>query len=178
MLALLRRDAGQLGELRVARGGYKRQRGEERVGGKGERRVAPCAAEGLWKVAREEVAQAVSAFGGVGAIDAAVRADDETVEVVDEPWVAALGSRDGEVGARAPVDAPQLAHLLAVQTPQTGAVEHPQQVLQALPRALALVDETVGRRHVWVLGVGCWWLLKPKPPPPAPNTLQSIIIRR
>src|ERR1044072_2987738 len=135
MFALIRRDAGPLGELRVARGGYKRQRGEERVGGKGERRVAPCAAEGLWKVAREEVAQAVSAFGGVGAIDAAVRADDETVEVVEEPWVAALGSRDGEVGGRAPVDAPQLAHLLPVPPPQTGAGGHPQQVIPAQPHA-------------------------------------------
>jgi hypothetical protein len=76
-----------------------------------------------------------------------VGANDEAVEVVDEAGVAALGARDGEVGGRAAVDAPEFAHLLAMQPLQGRAVKQLQQVLKALPSALALFDEAVGSRH-------------------------------
>ena len=72
-------------------------------------------------------------------------ARDEAVDVVDETRVARLGPRDGEVGGRAPVDAPQLAHLVASEAAQGRAFEQREQVFEALPGVSALAYETFGR---------------------------------
>ncbi len=96
-LARLGRHPGQLRELRVVPRPQKAEHGEEQADREGERRVAPGASEGAREVAREEVADAAATLGGVGAVDAPVRAYGEAVEVVHQPRVAALGAGDGEV---------------------------------------------------------------------------------
>jgi len=74
-----------------------------------------------------------------------VRANDKTVEVINETRIARFGTRNGKVGSRAAIDARQFAHFFAVQTPQARVIQQLQQIFETLPRALAFVDKSVGR---------------------------------
>jgi hypothetical protein len=72
--------------------------------------------------------------------------NDETVEVADESRVARLDARDRQVGRRAPVVAPELAHLRAAQPPQTAPPASARdELLQPFPTRLALLDKRI--RH-------------------------------
>jgi len=104
--------------------------------------IAPSAPKSLRKIAGKEVANAPSALR-VGPINPAVRPNDKTVEVINQPRVARLSARNREVRSRAPVNAAQFAHLFAMQAPERHAVEMMQQAFKPLPGVLAFVDETI-----------------------------------
>ena len=110
------------------------------------KRVAPGATKRLRQFASEETANSFTALR-VGAIDAAVRANHQTVQIVDQTRIARLRARDGEIGSGATIDAAQFAHFVALQTPQRSAVEQLEQILEPLPGVLALVDEAIGRHN-------------------------------
>ena len=119
---------------------------KEHKDGKREERVAPRAAKRLRQLAREEQANAFAALC-VGTIDATVRANDETVQVVDQTRIARFGARDGEIGGGATINAAQLAHFFTSQPPERRAVKQLEQVLEPLPCVFALIDESIRRHH-------------------------------
>jgi len=79
----------------------------------------------------------------VGAINAAVGANHQAIEIIDQPRVARLRPGNGEIGSRAAIDAPQLAHLVALQATQRHLIETLEQFLESLPDGLAFIDETI-----------------------------------
>ena len=81
----------------------------------------------------------------VSAIDAAVRANDETVQIVDQTRIARLGARDSEIRSGATIDAAQFTNFLSSQTAQRRGIEQLEQILEPLPGVFALVDEAIGR---------------------------------
>jgi hypothetical protein len=74
-----------------------------------------------------------------------VGADDQVVQIVDQPLVARLNPRDGQVGGRPPVAPPELANLVATQAAQpprrAGMIK---QLFQPLPISFALLDKVFG----------------------------------
>src|ERR1051326_1179239 len=83
----------------------------------------------------------------LGAIDATMRANDETVQVVDQARIARFRARDGEVRGRATINAAEFAHFLASQTFQRRCVEQLEQVFESLPGVFALSDEAIDRHR-------------------------------
>jgi hypothetical protein len=108
-------DAYEFGKLRVAPRTVESGERKNHEEGEGYRGVAPRAAKRLRKVAQEKLAYARAAFHRLRAIDAPVRADDETVEIIDKARVARFGARNRQIGRRATIDASEFAHLFAVQ---------------------------------------------------------------
>ena len=107
-------------------------------------RKAPRAAKSLRKLAREKTPDAFAALR-IGLIDAAMRTDDETVEIIDQTRVARFSARDGKVRCGAPVNAAELANFFRLQPSQGAVIEQFQQVFESLPGVFALFDEAVGR---------------------------------
>ena len=81
----------------------------------------------------------------VSAIDATVRANHETVQIVDQARIARLGARDRKIRSGATIDPAQLANFFAPKTAQRSRVEQFEKLLEPLPRVLALIDEAIGR---------------------------------
>src|SRR6185295_6252066 len=112
----------ELGKLRIETSAYKTEDRENHEDREREKRVAPGASESLRQFVREECEDAFPA-ARLSAIDAAVRANDETVQVIDEARVARFGARNREIRGRASIDAAQFAHFFAPQTLQCRGVE-------------------------------------------------------
>ena len=117
-------------------------RSEQPEDSKSHRGVAPRPPKRARKFIRKEVRDTPAALG-IRAVDAAVRANDEAVEIVDEPRITRLSPRDREVRCRATIDAAQLAHLFAVQLAQRHPIQKLKQIFKPLPDVLALVDEAI-----------------------------------
>src|SRR5215831_10408834 len=130
------REVGVLARAKKSNG---REQEEDTEGG---RRVAEGATKRARKFAAEEIANPASALR-ISAIDPAVRANHQAIEIIDEPRVARFGTRNRQVRGRAAIDAPQFAHLFAMQFAQRHPIEQLQQLLESFPDVLALVDELV-----------------------------------
>src|SRR5205807_9809740 len=98
-------DVCQLREIRIAPRSEKTERSEKKKDQRSSRRVTPRAAEGPRKVARKEIPNAPPSLG-VGAINAAMGANHQAMEHIDQPRVAGFGSSNCEIRSRAAIDAP------------------------------------------------------------------------
>ena len=108
-----------------------------------ERRVAPRATKRLGQLAREEQANAFAALC-VSAIDATMRADHETVEVIDQTRIARLGTRDREIRSGATID--RLSSRTSSRPKRrSDDASAASAVLESLPGVFALGDESVLR---------------------------------
>ena len=135
-------DSGKFREIRIVPRAEERYPGEQNENSKRRRGVSPGATKRAGKFAREEIANALSALR-IRSVNAAMSADYQAVEVVNQARIARFRPRDCQVRSRAPVNAPEFLHVFAVQLAQRHPVEKLQQLLESLPNTLALVDEAI-----------------------------------
>ena len=146
-----RADGCQLREIRIAPRRKKTERSEKKKDQGSSRGVTPGAAERLRKVARKEIPNAPPALG-VGTINAAMGANHQAIEIIDQPRVAGFGASNCKIRSRAAIDAPQFAHLVALQATQRHLIETLKQFLEPLPDVLAFIDESI-KRHGFDFGL-------------------------
>ena len=79
----------------------------------------------------------------LGAIDLAVGADDEAVEIIDQLWVARLGTRDREIGRRTTIKLTKFANLHPRKAAKPAAPHHTEQVLEPPPIVFFVFEEDV-----------------------------------
>src|SRR5205807_1698767 len=137
-----RADGCQLREIRIAPRSKKTERSKKKKDQGSSRGVTPGAAERLRKVARKEIPNAPPALG-VGAINATMGANHQAIEIIDQPRVAGFGASNCKIRSRAAIDAPQFAHLVALQATQCHLIETLKQFLEPLPDVLAFIDESI-----------------------------------
>src|SRR6266496_1694755 len=146
-----RADGCQLREIRIAPRSEKTERSEKKKDHSRSRGVTPSATERLRKIARKEIPNAPPSLG-VGAINTAMGANHQAIEIIDQPRVAGFGPSNCEIRSRAAIDAPQLAHLVALQATQCHLIETLKKFLESLPDGLAFIDEAI-QRHGFDFGL-------------------------
>jgi glutamate formiminotransferase len=141
-LAEVGANSGKFREFGIQSRPYKSYKAENTKDGKGHGRVAPGAPERLRKIASKEISETLTALR-VGAINPAMRPNNQTVEIIHQPRIARFGARNCEIRSSPPVDAAELADLFAVQLMQRHPIKHVQQLFQPLPHRLPFVDEAI-----------------------------------
>jgi hypothetical protein len=101
---------------------YKTQNCEKHENEERRKRVTPRAAKRLWEFMREVAADFFAALR-IGAVDAPVRADDETVEIIHQSRIAGFGARDREIGSRAAVNAAEFANFFTPEAFQRCVIQ-------------------------------------------------------
>src|SRR5439155_12555046 len=120
----------QLREIRIAARGEKTKRSEKKKDQCSSRGITPGATESLRKVACKEIPNATAALR-ISPINAAMSANHQTVQIIDQPRVAGFRPSNGEIRSRAAIDATQFAHLVALQSPQRHLIETLEQFLES-----------------------------------------------
>src|SRR5262245_38513023 len=168
------RQVSEVGEVVVAPG---REESREHNGDeyqKDRESVAGRPPEDRGEVIKIEVHDGARAFRLV-AIDQSVGADDQVVQVVDQPLVPRFDPRDGQVGGGPPVASPEFAHLVATQTaqpPRRACLIN--QLFQPLPIIFALLNEIISHPNIGTVpravatgSTSDWSLPLPVPYPPS-----------
>src|SRR4051812_18434100 len=92
----------------------KSERGETPKDAECDGHIPPIPAKSIWQLVGKEVRNGAAAIG-FGAIDLTVGTDNETVQIIDELWVACLSSRDRQIGSRTAIKFTELPNLCAAQ---------------------------------------------------------------
>src|SRR5687767_14826017 len=106
------------------------------------RHVSPVLAKGPRKIAKEKISNYADAFA-FGAIDLAVCAYDEAVEIIDELGIASLGTRDREVGGSSTIELTELADLHPREPFERSPAQKAEKVLKPSPVIFSFVDKSV-----------------------------------
>ena len=104
--------------------------------------VFPVRAKCLGKFACKKPDDDIDALA-LGAIDLAVGADDEAVEIIDQLWVARLGTRNSEVGRGTTIKLAKFANLHPRKAAKPDAPHHSKQVLEPPPIVFFVFEEDV-----------------------------------
>src|ERR1700682_138076 len=116
------RHAHELGEFGIVVTARKADYSKGHEDSKRHRSVTPCAAECARQFTSKETAYMFAPLR-IGPIDAAMRANDKTVQVINQTRVARFRASNRQIRGRATIDASQFAHFLALQASQRSSVE-------------------------------------------------------
>src|SRR6267142_1693881 len=139
-----RTDSRELRIVGIVPRAKKSNRSEDQKDTESSGRVAPGASKRLRKILGKEVADPPAALR-VSPVNTAMSANYQTIEIVDQTRVARFRAGNRQVGCSPPVDAAQLAHFFAMQSPQRHSIEEIKQFLEPLPDGLAFIDKTINR---------------------------------
>jgi hypothetical protein len=121
-----------IGEIFVKRAGHPGEGRREGEDQKGRQRVAKGSTKHRRKLVAEEIQNDREARR-LAAIDRAVRATDQMIQVIDQSLIAHFFAGDSQVCRRAAIEPAELAHLFAAQVVQAKARRTRRQFFKSLP---------------------------------------------
>jgi len=135
-------DPGEFREIRVVARARESDCPEQKKDPESRGCVTPGASKRLREIPGNEVAEPPPALR-VSPVNTAMSTNYQAIQIVNQTRVARFCASNRQVGSSPPVDAAQLSHFFAMQTPQRHVIEACQQFLELLPDGLALFNETI-----------------------------------